>query len=188
MNDVMERLDIVPMKPPAPTKPKVLAHRRTLELERDALRGGAVELAVASARGDVDARSTLAALPAKLAALQFEIDLSHQAQELAHAEDVAAETAWRAAIQTMEPKDIIAGIGKDCCAGRCMPGIAGGCVLTAGAGHAAGSTCCHPISKLHLFHGDGTGLWIFPHRHNPQASRVFAAACDKLNVRKEFDL
>lgn len=124
---------IVPLKPPTATKPAVIAHRRTLELERDALRAGAVELAVASAKGDIEARSTLASTPAKLAALQFEIDLNHQAQELAHAQDAAAETAWRAAIQSMEPEEIIAGIGKDSCCGRCMPGIAGGCVLTASA-------------------------------------------------------
>jgi hypothetical protein len=185
MNDVMERLDIVPMKPPAPTKPTVLAHRRTLELERDALRAGAIDLAVASAKGDLSARTTLAALPTKLAALQFEIDLSHQAQELAHDEDAAAETAWRAAIQAMEPGEIIAGIGKDSCCGRCMPGIPSGCVITSGAPY-AGGTCGHPVTQRHLFHRDEQGRRIFPYRDTPQASRVFDAACDKLNVRKEF--
>jgi hypothetical protein len=188
MNDVMERSGIVPMKPPAPTKPTVLAHRRTLELERDALRAGAADLALASAKGDLAARTTLAALPAKLAALQFEIDLSHQVQELAHDHDAAAETAWRTAIQSMEPEEIIAGIGKDSCCGRCMPGVAGGCVITAGAPY-SGGTCSHPVTQRHLFHReDGTGLRIFPYRETPQASRVFKAACDKLNVRKDFDL
>jgi hypothetical protein len=187
MNDVMERPGIVPMKPPAPLKPTVLAHRRTLELERDALRAGAIELAVASATGDLGARNTLAALPAKLAALQFEIDLSHQAQELAHGQDAAAETAWRAAIQAMEPEEIIAGIGRESCCGRCMPGLPGGCVLTAGAPY-SGAACGHPVTQRHLLHRDEQGRRIFPYRDTPQASRVFAAACDKLNVRKDFDL
>jgi hypothetical protein len=185
MNDVMERPGIVSMKPPAPTKPTLLAHRRTLELERDALRAGAVELALASAKGDVEARNTLAALPAKLAALQFEIDLSHQAQEMAHEIDAAAQTAWQAAIQRMKPEEIIAGIGKDSCCGRCMPGVGGGCVLTAGAPF-PGSVCSHPVKERHLFHRDEHGLRIFHYRDNPQASKVFYAACVKLNVRKEF--
>ena len=185
MNDVMEQPSIVSMKPPAPTRPTVLAHRRTLELERDALRTGATELALASAKGEPEARSALAALPAKLAALQFEIDLSHQAQELAHDHDAIAETAWRTSIQSMDPEEIIAGVGKDSCCGRCMPGYPGGCVITAGAPY-SGGPCGHPVTQRHLFHRDESGRWIFPYRDTPQASRVFDAACDKLNVRKEF--
>jgi hypothetical protein len=176
---------VAPLTPPAASKPAVIAHRRTLELERDALRAGAVELALASARGDVDARHTLAALPAKLAALQFEIDLNHQVQELAQAEDAAAEIAWRAAIQGLDPAGIIAGIGKDSCCGRCMPGIAGGCVLTGGAPF-SGSTCWHPVKERHLFHRDNQGKRIFPYRDTPQASKIFDAACEKLGIRKEF--
>jgi hypothetical protein len=187
MSDVMERQDVVSMKPPAPTKPILLAHRRTLELERDALRAGAVELAVASAKGDLAARTTLAALPAKLAALQFEIDLSHQAQELAHDHDAVAEAAWRAAIQRMEPEEIIAGIGKESCCGRCMPGIPGGCVITAGVPYSGGA-CGHPVTQRHLFHRDEIGRRIFPYRDVPRASKIFDAACEKLNVRKDFDL
>jgi hypothetical protein len=176
---------IVPDTPPAATKPVVMAHRRTLELERDVLRAGAIEFAVASAMGDVDARNTLAALPAKLAALQFEIDLNHQAQELAHAEDAAAETAWRASIQTMDPAEIVEGISKELCCRRCTPGINGGCVITASAPY-AGSTCGHPVKERHLFHRDEKGQWNFPYRSSPQASRVFDAACEKLGVGKEF--
>lgn len=177
--------DVVPMKPPASSKAVVLARRRTLELERDALRAAAVDLALASAMGDAGARTRLAALPVKLAALDFEIDLSHQAQELAHVQDAAAETAWRAAIQQMEPGAIIQGIGKDSCCGRCMPGVAGGCVLTAGAPF-PGSTCAHPVKTLELFHRDVEGNRIFPLRENPQASRVFDTACEKLGVRGKF--
>jgi hypothetical protein len=185
MNDVMERPDIVPMKPPAASWPTVLAHRRTLELERDALRAGAVELALASARGDLSARSTLAALPAKLAALQFEIDLSHQARERAYAEDAAAETAWRQTIQGMEPAEIIAGIGKEMCCRRCTPGIVGGCVIAASVPH-AGSTCWHPVKERHQFCRDDSGKLNFPFRGAPAAAKLFDAVCEKLNVRKEF--
>jgi hypothetical protein len=186
MSDVMERPDTVPMKP-VPSKPIVLAHRRMLEMERDALRAGAIELALASARGDLSARSTLAALPAKLAALQFEIDLSHQAQELAHAEDATAETAWRASLQLMDPEDLIAGISGGGCCHLCQPNVAGGCVLSAAAPY-SGSTCMHPtrMGSFHQFNIDNSGLRIFPYRNNPQAAKVFYAACDKLKVRGKF--
>jgi hypothetical protein len=177
----------IPMKPPAATKPAVIAHRRTLELERDASRAGAIELAFASAVGDLDARNTLAALPAKLAALQFQIDLNHQAQELAHAADAAAEIAWRASIQTLDPEDIIDGIGKEKCPDRCTPGIPGGCCITAAVSY-AGSTCSHPIRERHLFHLDDRGRRLFPYRNNAQASRIFDAACRRLKVGKEFSI
>lgn len=176
---------IVPLAPPAPTKPAVMAHRRTLELERDVLRAGAIELAVASARGDLGARQTLAALPAKLAALQFEIDLNHQAQELAHAEDAAAETAWRKDILAMDPEEIISGIGKESCCRRCQPGIDNGCVITASAPYSGGA-CGHPVRERHLFHRDETGLRQFRYRDNEQAARIFDAACRRLGVSKDF--
>ena len=91
--------------PPA-NAPGVRAHRKMLESERDALRESAVPLALASALGDPTAKAALAALPAKLAALQFEIDLNHQAHELAQGHDAAAEVAWRASIQTLPPEEI----------------------------------------------------------------------------------
>jgi len=186
MNDVLERPDTVPMKP-VPSKPIVLAHRRTLELQRDALRVGAVELALASAKGDLSARSALAALPAKLASLQFELDLSHQAQELAHAEDARAETGWRKSLQLMDPEDLIAGISGGGCCHLCQPNTAGGCVLSAAAPY-AGSSCLHPtrFGSLHQFSIDNSGLRIFPFRNNPTAAKVFYAACDKLKVRGKF--
>jgi hypothetical protein len=185
MNEVLERPGIVSMKPPVATKPAVRAHCRTLELERDAIRAGAVALASASAKGDPAAREALAVVPARLAALQFEIDLNRDCQEIAEKEDAAAQVAWRSAIQAMDAAEIVAGIGKESCCGRCMPGIPGGCVLTASVPH-AGSTCSHPIKERHLFHRDEFGRRIFPHRDNPHASRVFGEACRKLNVRGEF--
>jgi hypothetical protein len=177
---------IVPMRPPASSIPAVKARRLALELERDALRAGAVVFAVDSALvGDLDARNRLAAIPAKLAALQFEIDLNHEAQQLAHETDVARETAWRAAVQSLEPKEILAGIGKDSCCARCTPGSPGGCVLTAGAPF-SGSTCSHPVKERHQFQLNEIGKRIFPYRHSPQASRIFDAACEQLKVRGEF--
>ena len=129
-------------KPPAPTAKAVLAHRKKLETERDGLRTGAAELALASAMGDLDARAALAAIPGKSAALQFEIDLNHEAHDLAVKQDSDAEVAWRNSIQLMDPEEIIAGIGGDNCCGRCQPG--GFCVITAGFPYAAGQ-CGHPI-------------------------------------------
>jgi hypothetical protein len=181
----MNKHETVPMKPPAATRPVVRAHRRTLELERDNLRAGAIELALRSAMGNLDARNTLAALPAKLAALQFEIDLNHQAQELAHAEDAAAEIAWRASIQILDPEDIIEGINQISCCGRCAQGVS--CVITASAPY-AGAECGHPIRQKHLFHLDDRGRRLFPYRDVPQAARVFDAACRRLKVGKEFSI
>src|SRR5437879_1636802 len=113
--------NIISTTPPPANAPGVRAHRKMLEIERDALRAGAVELALASAMGDRDAKAALAALPAKLAALQFEIDLGHQAMELAQGHDAAAEVAWRASIQTLPPEEIIEGIGKESCCRLCQP-------------------------------------------------------------------
>jgi hypothetical protein len=178
---------IVPDTPPAPTAKAVRAHRKMLEIERDALRAGAVELALASALGDLGVKAALAALPAKLAALQFEIDLNHQAHELAYSQDAAAEAAWRTSIQTLPPEKIIAGINKEACCHWCQPNVAGGCVLSAAAPY-SGSTCMHPtrMGSFHQFNIDNSGLRIFPYRNNPNAAKVFYAACLKLKVRGQF--
>lgn len=176
---------IVPIDPPAPTAKDVRAHRRTLDLSLDALKAGAAELALASARGRVGAQDALAALHWKIRATEFEIECSHQAYELAMREDAAAEVAWRAAIQTMDPEEIIAGIGKESCCRRCTPGIVGGCVITASAPY-AGSACGHPVKERHQFNRDETGQRLFRYRDTPQASKVFDTACKKLDVRGEF--
>ena len=176
---------IVPIKPPAPTAKTVRAHRKTLELSLKALQASAVELALASARGKAGAKDALAALYLKIRSTEFEIECNHAAAELATQEDAAAEVAWRAAIQTMAPEEIIAGISKESCCRRCTPGIPGGCVITASAPY-AGDACGHPIRERHLFYIDDRGLRKFRYRDNPQASRIFDAACKRLGVRKEF--
>jgi hypothetical protein len=174
-----------PLTPPAPTAKAVRAHRKKLEAVRDGLRTGAAELALASALGDADAKAALAGIPAKFAALQFEIDLNHEAYELAHKQDADAETAWRASLQTMDPADIIEGIGKECCPRNCTPGVAGGCVISAGAPH-AGGTCVHPVRERDIFYINSNGKREFQYRHSARASAVFDAACEKLKVRGQF--
>jgi hypothetical protein len=181
----MGKHETIALDPPAPTARAVRAHRQTLELSRDALKAGAAELALASARGKAGAQDALAALCGKIRATEFEIECNNAAFELATQEDAAAEVAWRAAIQTLDPEEIIAGITKEGCCRRCTPGIPGGCVLTASAPHAGGE-CGHPIIQRHLFHVDDTGRRKFRHRDNPQASKIFDAACQKLNVQREF--
>jgi hypothetical protein len=176
---------IVPIEPPAATAKAVRAHRRTLELSLDALKAGAAQLALASARGEPGAQDDLAALCLKIWTTEFEIFCNHAAAELATQQDTAAEVSWRQSIQTMDPEEIIAGIGKELCPHRCTPGINGGCVITASAPY-AGSTCGHPVKQRYLFHRDEKGQWKFPYHDNPRASEIFDAACEKLNVRKEF--
>lgn len=140
------------------------------------------ELARLSALGDAEAKATLAAIPGKIAALQFEIDLNEAAHGLAVQQDSAAEAAWRSSIQEMSPEDAITGIGKDSCCGLCRPGTLGGCVITAGHPF-AGSTCGHPIRERHVVFGrDAEGRRQFLYRDNPRAMSVFDAARKKLNV------
>jgi hypothetical protein len=175
----------VSLKPPAPTAKAVRAHRKTLELSLLALKESAAALALASARGKVGAKDALAALYLRIRATEFEAECNYAAAELATQEDAAAEVAWRAAIQTLSPDEIIAGIGKDSCCSRCTPGIPGGCVLTAMAPH-SGGTCSHPIRERHLFYVNDRGMREFAYRNSPQAAMVFDAACERLKVRKEF--
>jgi hypothetical protein len=171
----------IPLAPPAPCAPAVLAHRKKLEIERDALCAGAAELALKSARGDTAAQAALWAIPAKQAGLQFEIDQNHAAYSLATKQDSDAETAWRASLQSMAPEDLIAGISGDGCCHLCQPG--GFCVITAGAAH-AGATCGHPIREKHAIFGrDESGDRQFLYRHSPRALAVFSAAREKLKVR-----
>jgi hypothetical protein len=175
--------NIIPIAPPAPTAKAVLAHRKKLEIERDGLRAGAAELALKSALGDLDARAALAAIPAKAAALQFEIDMHHETHELAHKLDAAAEAAWRTSLESMDVEDLLEGLGGDNCCRLCQIGTPGGCVIT-GAHPFAGATCGHPVrEKNSVFGRDETGTRQFLYRHNPQALKVFTAACQKLKVK-----
>jgi hypothetical protein len=178
----MGKHEVVSLKPPPSTKPAIVAYRKTLEIERDALRASAAALAFASAKGDSAAREALAAIPGRLAALEFEINLNHECQQLGHAEDAAAEIAWRESLQSMDPEDLIAGINKDECCHRCQPNTPGGCVITAGYPY-AGSQCAHPIREKHMVFGrDANGVRQFLYRQNSQALKVFTAARKRLGV------
>jgi hypothetical protein len=138
-----------------------------------------------SARGKAGAKDALGALYLKIRSTEFEIECNHAAAELAAQQDAAAEIAWRKSIQELDPEEIIAGVGRDSCCGRCTPGSPGGCVITASAPY-AGGTCGHPIREKHLFHLNDQGRRIFRYRDNPQASRIFDAACKRLGVAKEY--
>jgi hypothetical protein len=169
-------------KPPAPTARAVLEHRKKLEIERDAMRDGAAELALRSAQGDTAAQAALWAIPAKQAGLQFEIDQNHAAYALAAKQDGDAETAWRAQVQSMAPEDLIAGINKDECCHLCQPGSF--CVITAGYLF-AGATCGHPIRQLsQIFGRDANGVRQFLYNQSPRALAVFNAGCERLKVPK----
>jgi hypothetical protein len=172
----------VALTPPAPTANSVLARRKKLETERDAMRDGAAELALRSAQGDTAAQAALWAIPAKQAGLQFEIDQTHAAYALATKQDSDAETAYRASLQLMDPEDLIAGINRDECCHLCQPG--GFCVITAGAAH-AGATCGHPIRQLgQIFGRDANGVRQFLYHRSPRALAVFNAACERLKIPK----
>lgn len=181
----MNKPETISLKPPAPTAKTVRAHRQTLELSLTALRASAAELALACARNKAGARDALGALYLKIRQTEFELECNHAAADLATQEDAAAEAAWRAAIQTMDPEQIIEGIGKEKCCDRCTAGSPGGCVISASAPYAGGA-CVHPIREKHLFHLDDRGRRLFRYSDTPQASRIFDAACRRLGVRKEF--
>jgi hypothetical protein len=168
-----------PRTAPAPTATSIRAYGKTLALALDAMKLGAAEAALASARGKPGAKDALANLCWRIKATEFEIELNDQAVALAMAEDAAAEAAWRAAIQEMDPEEIIEGIGKDVCCGRCTVGVF--CVITAAAAH-AGPVCGHPVKSRHLFQIDQAGRVLFPYRDTPRAREIYAAACRKLRV------
>jgi|GraSoiStandDraft_57_1057295.scaffolds.fasta_scaffold300871_3 hypothetical protein len=172
----------VPMAPPAPTAPAVRVHRKALRESLVELQAGAAELALASAKGSTAARAALQAAHAKIGAIEFEIGLNDLAYDLAVRRDIEAVEQWKAAVQALgDPDDIIAGITKTGCCGRCDPG-ATGCVITRADPRSGGSVCGHPITQRHLFHVDDNGRPLFPYRDTPQALRLYEAAGRALKV------
>lgn len=177
-----EQVDVA-AGPPPPIAKSVLAHRKKLETERDGLRAGAALLALKSSQGDTSARAELAAIPPRFAALTLEIDLNHEAHQLACEQDSASEAAWRAGLQSLSPEELIEGIGKDSCCGLCRPGAF--CVITAGYPF-AGAQCGHPVKeKILVFGKDATGTRRFIYEHNPRALAVFTAARKRLKIGEE---
>jgi hypothetical protein len=126
--------------------------------------------ALASALREPGAADRLATLCQKIAALEFEINCSVKAEALASARDREAVADWRAAIQELPVEVLLAGISKDQCSALCGPE---GCVISGGDPRSGGD-CSHPV------------LQGGPHpqfRNHPQVKAVYAAACEKLNVR-----
>jgi hypothetical protein len=165
--------------PPQPTSQKVRAHRKMLEIERDALRAAGPALSLASALGDLGAKADLAALHAKLAALQFEIDCNDQAVDLARSADAAREASWRAAVQELPAEEIIAGVGPGACPLRCQPGLH--CVISGSAKY-AGSACSHPVTERHLWRRSEDGAVHYPYEADARSYELYLACCRKLKV------
>jgi hypothetical protein len=166
----MKHERIVSDKPPAPQATVVAKHFEATKRTLAGLEAKIPELAFAAAVGKLGAKEDLAALQQKIGALKFEIEHHAKARALAERSDEQAIVDWRAAIQTMDPADIVAGIGREVCPRLC--GAGGGCVIS-GADSLSGP-CCHPNKE---------GLMLTRYRENPQIMRVFAAACAALKIR-----
>ena len=175
---------IAPATPPAARVPAVLARLRTAERELADLKLQRGERQLAAAEGRHGAKEALAALHQKIAAVAFEIECSGPAREHAARLDQDALVAYRAAIQTLPAEVIVAGLTRDSCCGLCGP--ATGCVIAGNNLLGGAGPCSHPVKERLSFVLDERGRRIFRYRDNPQASKVFDAACEKLNVRKEF--
>jgi hypothetical protein len=174
----------VSIAPPATTAAAVKKYRQALAQSLDDLKATIPALALAAARRVPGAQDELAALRVKIENIEFEIEQNAAAYRLAEQQDGAAFAEWRAAVQQLEPAEIIGGISKEQCPGRCLRGLVGGCILAGGDAFASG--CLHPIIEKHLFSRDSSGKRTFLLSHNPRAVAVFGAACEKLKARGEF--
>ena len=163
---------IVLADPPAPRAPAVVARKMIAERELTDLKLEIPERVLAVAEGKPGARENLAVLQQKIAAVTFEIEHNRQARDLAARLDEEAIGTWKAAVQTLDPEEIVAGIAKDGCCHRCGGGF--GCVIT-GADVLA-LQCAHPLIV--------GALVLNRYRDNPKIQAVYAAACAKLGVRK----
>jgi hypothetical protein len=164
---------------PPPTAMAVKAHKQALMMSLSALKAGAVGLALASAKGDLAAKAALAALDARVRALEYEIGLNDSAVERARQEDAAAAAAWRSAVQERPAEEIIAGVGRGACPSKCQPGLH--CVISGSVPHAAG-TCSHPITQRHLWSRSEDGAVHYPYADNARSYELYLACCRKLKV------
>jgi hypothetical protein len=163
---------IITAERPTLRAPAVISRLRIAERELADLKLQTAEHVLSVAEGKPGAAEGLAALLQKITALAFEIEASPQARELAQRLDQEALTAWRAAIQTLPPEEIISGITRDSCCRRCS--AAGACVIT-GADPFAGP-CAHPTLV--------GSLEKQTYLDNPKIQAVFAAACAKLGLTR----
>jgi hypothetical protein len=156
---------IVPTEPPAPRAPAVIARLRIAERELADLKLQIDERLLAVAEGKLGAKESWAALCQKITVLTLEIESSPKARVLAARLDQEALADYRADIQKLSPEEIIAGISKEQCCRRCTG--AGRCVISDG-------SCGHPLLQ------SGSNA---RYSENSQVRAVYAAACEKLNVR-----
>jgi hypothetical protein len=160
----------IPDKPPALQATVVVKHLEACKRALAALEAQIPEQAFAAAVGKPGGAENLAALHQKIGSVKFEIECHPKARALAERSDEQAIVDWRAAIQTMDPADIVAGIGREVCPRLC--GAGGGCAIS-GADSLSGP-CCHPNKE---------GLMLTRYRENAQIMRVWSAACAALKIR-----
>jgi hypothetical protein len=165
------REKIIPTEPPAPRAPVVVAHLQESRRRLAALEAQNPETAFAAAVGKPGGAESLAALRDEITTAKFAIENYPKAREHAELLDEQAIVAWKAAVQTLSPEDLVEGITKDQCCRRCAAGA--GCVIT-GADAGAGP-CAHPVLV--------GSLELHRYRGNPQICAVFDAACAKLNLK-----
>ena len=163
---------IVPIEPPAARAPAVLARLRSAERELADLKLQIPEHALAVAENEPGAKEALAALHQKIILTTFEIESNAQAGYLAARLYQEELVAYRAAIQTLPPEQIVDGITKDSCCRRCP--AAGRCVIV-GSDILSGGSCAHPVLV--------GALELNSHRTNPRIVAVYTAAAEKLGVR-----
>jgi hypothetical protein len=162
---------IIPLDPPAARAPAVLARRGALERELADLKLQIPEMALAAYERRPGGRESLAALDAKIRACTFLIDCAAAAHGLAARLDEEATVAWKAAVQNLDPEEIVAGITKDSCCRRCQAGA--GCVITAS--DPSAGPCAHPVLA--------GALALHRYQDDPKICAVFSAACAKLGIR-----
>jgi hypothetical protein len=163
---------IISTEPPAPRRAAVIAHLRISRQALVDLERGIPSLLLAVAEERPGAKEGLAALREKIAAAEFEIAHSAGARLLAEQLDREAMVAWKAAVQTLPPEEIVAGITKEACCRRCIAGT--GCAIT-GADPFAGP-CAHPVLV--------GALELTRYKNDPKSQAVYAAACAKLGLRR----
>jgi hypothetical protein len=181
MSVALKSEKIVAVEPPKATAPAVRKHRQTLVLARDALQASAPALALEAALGQFGAKDAFANLIWKMKTLEYELGLYDQVVALAMAQDTAAETAWRSAIQELPADEIVQGIGREVCCSRCSPGTHNGCVISTPAAR-SGGVCCNPVSQRHLWYRNEEGRVIFPYADDPRCYELHLAACRRLKV------
>jgi hypothetical protein len=168
MNGVVKK--IVPDKPPELQAPAVVKHQQITKATLAVLEAQIPETAFAAAVGKPGGAENLSSLREKIAAAKFMVENYPKARAYAELLDEQALVDWRAAVQTLDPAELVAGIGKEVCPRLC--GAGGGCVISGS--DAFSGPCCHPLRE---------GLMLTRYKESAQIVRVFSAACAALRIR-----